>query len=406
MAVIRCRPRASPGSAGGPSRGEHFGITRRSQDKFRMPPRFALTALMLGNFAIGVAVLAPAGMLLELSGGLEVSVRDAGFLITAGAVVLCFGSPITAWLTSRIDRRRLLAVTLFVLAAGHLASAFAPDYFTLLAARVLMLAVGALYTPQAAGTAALIVPAERRASAITYVFLGWSLATAIGIPIISLLAAKVGWRETYAVLGALGLIAAALLALYLPSGLNGAPVSLAITAIQTSGQFAIITYMSPLLLQLTGAGAETTSLFFAIFGVAGFVGNVLATRIVGAIGAFKTSALSLGSVFAGLLIWVLGEGALAMMGAGVLFWGLGFAAANSMQQARLAAAAPALASASIALNTSGIYVGQAVGSYAGGFLIVRGMLSAMGWTAVGFLLAALVILVFTRGVPHARRREV
>ena len=388
-----------------------------------MPPRFALTALMLGNFAIGIAVLAPAGMLLELSNGLAVTLRDAGFLITAGAVVLCFGSPISAWLTSRIDRRLLLVATLFVLAAGHLASAFAPDYFTLLVARVLMLAVGALYTPQAAGTAALIVPAARRAGAISYVFLGWSLATAVGVPIISLLAAKVGWRETYAVLAALGLIATVLLAIYLPSGLKGAPVSLAtwgavgrdrlivlllaITAIHTSGQFAIITYMSALLWKLAGAGAETTSLFFAIFGVAGFVGNVLATRIVGAIGAFKMSALALGSVFAGLLIWVLGEGALAVMGAGVLFWGLGFAAANSMQQARLAAAAPELASASIALNTSGIYVGQAVGSYVGGFLIVRELFTAMGWTAVGFLVAALVILVFTRDAARAmRRREV
>jgi DHA1 family inner membrane transport protein len=386
-----------------------------------MPPRFALTSLMLGNFAVGLAVLAPAGMILELSRGLSVTVRDAGFLITAGAVVLCFASPLSAWLTSRFDRRLLLAASLFVLAAGHLASAFAPDYYTLLATRVLMLAVGALYTPQAAGTAALIVSDERRAGAISYVFLGWSLAAAIGVPIINILAAKVGWRETYAALAVLGLIATALLAIYLPRGLQGAPVSLAtwgavarnrlivlllaITAIQVSGQFAILTYLSPLLFKLTGAGAETTSLFFAIFGVSGFVGNIIATKIVGALGAFRTSALSLGAVFVGLLIWVLGEGMLALMGVGALFWGLGFAAANSMQQARLAAAAPELASASIALNTSGIYVGQAVGSYVGGFLIVRELLSAMGWTAVAFLVAALVILFFTRSGSQAMRRQ-
>jgi MFS transporter, DHA1 family, inner membrane transport protein len=387
-----------------------------------MPPRFSLTALMLGNFTIGLAVLAPAGMLLELSRGLSVTIRDAGFLITAGAVVLCFASPISAWLTSGFDRRHLLAATLFILAVGHLVSAFVPDYFTLLTTRVLMLAVAALYTPQAAGTAALIVSDERRAAAISYVFLGWALAAAIGVPIISLFAVKVGWRETYAALAALGLIAAVLLAIYLPAGLKGAPVSLAtwgavgrnhlivlllaITAIQISGQFAILTYLSPLLFKLTGAGAETTSIFFAIFGIAGFVGNIIATKIVPAIGAFRTSALSLGSIFVGLSIWILGEGTLALMGTGVLFWGLGFAAANSMQQARLAAAAPELASASIALNTSGIYVGQAVGSYLGGFLIVREMFTAMGWTAVAFLVAALVILVFTRGadkLPHVAR---
>ncbi|HLL26495.1 MAG TPA: MFS transporter [Xanthobacteraceae bacterium] len=386
-----------------------------------MPPRFALSALMLGNFVIGLAVLAPAGMVLELSKGLGVTIRDAGFLITAGAVVLCFGSPITAWLTSHFDRRRLLAATLFVLAAGQLASAFAPDYFTLLIVRVLMLAIGALYTPQAAGTTALIVQPEHRASAISYVFLGWALATAIGVPIINLLSAKVGWRETYALLAVIALIACVLQMIYLPSGLKGAPVSLgtwgavarnhlivlllAITAIQVSGQFAIITYLSPLLLQLTGAGPETTSLFFAIFGISGFVGNVIATRIVDAIGAFRTSALSLGSIFAGLLIWTLGAGVLALMGAGVFFWGLGFAAANSMQQARLAAAAPELAPASIALNTSGIYVGQAVGSYLGGFLIARELLNETGWAAIGLLAVALFILVLTRETPRAMREQ-
>ena len=69
---------------------------------------FAPTALMLGNFVTGTSVLAPAGMLRELSAGLGVTIRDAGLLITFGAVVLCIGSPLTAWLTSRIERRTLL----------------------------------------------------------------------------------------------------------------------------------------------------------------------------------------------------------------------------------------------------------------------------------------------------------
>ena len=82
-------------------------------------------------------------------------------LITFGAIVLCVGSPLTAWLTSRIERRTLLTATLAVLALTNAASAFAPDYASLLVIRLVMLAVGALYTPQAAGTGALIVPAEK-----------------------------------------------------------------------------------------------------------------------------------------------------------------------------------------------------------------------------------------------------
>ena len=95
--------------------------------------RFAPTALMLGNIVTGCAVLAPAGMLSELSSGLDVTIRDAGLLITFGAIVLCLGSPLTAWLTSRIERRTLLTATLAVLALTNAASAFAPDYFSLFA---------------------------------------------------------------------------------------------------------------------------------------------------------------------------------------------------------------------------------------------------------------------------------
>src|SRR3981081_3559146 len=86
--------------------------------------RFAPTALMLGNVVTGCCVLAPAGMLSELSSGLDVSIRHAGLLITFGAIVLCIGSPLMAWLTSRIERRILLAATLAVLAITNVVSAF------------------------------------------------------------------------------------------------------------------------------------------------------------------------------------------------------------------------------------------------------------------------------------------
>jgi DHA1 family inner membrane transport protein len=66
-------------------------------------------ALMSGNFIIGLSVLAPAGMLTELSAGLGVTVRDIGLLVTYGAVILCFGSPIVSWLTARVGRRLLMS---------------------------------------------------------------------------------------------------------------------------------------------------------------------------------------------------------------------------------------------------------------------------------------------------------
>jgi MFS transporter, DHA1 family, inner membrane transport protein len=374
--------------------------------------RFAPTALMLGNIVTGCSVLAPAGMLVELSGDLGISIRTAGLLITFGAIMLCIGSPLTAWLTSRIERRTLLTATLAVLALTNAASAFAPDYMSLLIIRLIMLAVGALYTPQAAGTAALIVPVERRGSTIAYIFLGWSLAAAIGLPLIALVASRYGWRTVYGAIGVMGCVSFLLLSWRLPRGLVGAPVDLktwtdvgrnrmiilllSITTLQMSGQFVVFTFMGPLLAKLTGAGPDAIGLVFACYGVFGFIGIAIATRIVDSWGAWKTSVLFTVLMLLGVTGWALSAGIYPLMAASVAIWGLGFASTNSMQQVRLVGAAPALASASVSLNTSVLYVGQAVGSAVGGLLYARDLLHAAGYVAAAFVALALTMVILTR----------
>ena len=377
--------------------------------------RFAPTALMLGNFVTGTSVLAPAGMLSELSEGLGVTIRDAGLLITFGAIVLCIGSPLTAWLTSRIERRTLLTSTLAVLALANAASAFAPDYATLLVIRLIMLAVGALYTPQAAGTAALIVPAEKRGGTIAYIFLGWSLAAAVGLPLVTFIASRYGWRETYGSIGIAACFGFLLLAWRLPGGLVGAPVDLKtwadvgrnrlivllllITTLQVSGQFAVFTYLGPLLTRLTQAGPDAVGLVFATYGLFGFVGNIIATRLVDSWGSYRTSLLFLATLLAGACIWALGAGNFGIMAAAVAVWGLGFASTNSMQQVRLIGAAPALGTASVSLNTSALYIGQAIGSAAGGMLFARDLLYGAGYVSAAFIALALFVMTLTKPQP-------
>jgi predicted MFS family arabinose efflux permease len=374
--------------------------------------RFAPTALMAGNIVTGTSILAPAGMLNELSSGLAVSINSAALLVTFGAVVLCIGSPLTAWLTSRVERRILLTGTLAVLALTNAASAFAPDYTSLLIIRLIMLAIGALYTPQAAGTGAMIAPPEKRGSTISYIFLGWSLAAAVGLPLVTFVASRYGWRMAYGGIGALGFVSFVLLAWRLPGGLLGVPVDLKtwtdlgrnrmigllllITTLQMSGQFVVFTFMGPLLTRLTQAGANEIGLVFAFYGIFGFIGIAVATRIVDSWGTYKTSLLFTSLLFAGVTGWALSAGTYALMAASVAIWGLGFASTNSMQQARLVAAAPALASASVALNTSVLYVGQAIGSAIGGVLYARDLLHGAGYVAMGLVALALLTVMQTK----------
>jgi predicted MFS family arabinose efflux permease len=123
-----------------------------------------------------------------------------------------------------------------------------------------------------------------------------------------------------------------------------------------------------------------------------------ATWLVNRVGVFNASAVYLTAMFLGTLTWALGAGALLVMGAGVALWGTGFAAFNSMQQARLVTTAPALASATIALNTSANYVGQAAGSALGGVMFSHALLLTMGYAATFCMLAALATLMVTKKI--------
>jgi DHA1 family inner membrane transport protein len=369
---------------------------------------------MFGNLVTGSTILAPAGMLIELSSDLDITVHTAGLLVTFGAIVLCIGSPLTAWLTSRIERRTLLTVTLAVMTLGNAASAFAPDYTTLLALRLVMLAIGALYTPQAAGTAALIVPAEKRGGTIAYVFLGWSLAAAVGLPLVAFMASHYGWRAAFGGVSVIGAFSFLLLLWRLPAGLRGTPVDLktwadlgrnpviivllAITTLLMSGQFAVFTYMGPILSKLTHVSANAVGLVFAIYGVCGFIGIVVVSNIVDSWGALKTSVLCISLVLAGVTGWALSAGLYSLMACSAAIWGLGFASSNSMQQVRLVAAAPQLASASVSLNTSFLYVGQAIGSAIGGALYAHDLLYGIGYAGAAFVGLALITVIATRNL--------
>jgi predicted MFS family arabinose efflux permease len=373
---------------------------------------------LIGNFVIGTSVLAPTGMLGELSAGFGISIREASLLLTFGAVVMCVGSPLLAWWTSKSDRRVLLSSSLALIALGHLASAFADSFAMLLLLRLLLLAAAAPFTPQAASSVQALVPEPQRASTIAFVFMGWSLATAVGIPIITHIAHAFGWHSVYGFLAVLGAVACALLRWRMPSGIHTAPVELAtwgtlartpivlrlllITVLLTSGQFVVFTFIAPLLRIVGGASVGRTAMIFALFGASGVLGNLTATRVVSVWGPYKTSRTAVTCMLVGVTLWSLVTPQLVLMTLAVAVWGLGFASSNSMQQARLVAAAPAAAGAAVALNTSAIYIGQAFGSAVGGVLFAAERYALLGPLAALFMLVGMTVLLSTKPAQAAR----
>lgn len=366
-----------------------------------------LFVLLLGNFAIGTGAMVVPGMLNELAHDLRVTPAAIGLLVSGFALMVCVGGPVLAALTSGIARGRLLTFALSLYAAAHIAAAFAPGYDSLLVIRVVTAIGAALFTPQAAATVGLLVPPQERGAAIGTVFLGWSISAVVGVPLGAWLGAAIGWRWTIAAVGVLsGLIAFGVWR-QIPAGLQVAPMdktawrallrnwplllAVAVTAVQAGGQFTAFTYLALLYKEFIGASPQTISILYAVFGAAGVIGNLLATRMMDRLGAAKVALWAMGSMALALLFWPLTHGGLAITTALTFVWGLGCFAVNGTQQARLVGLAPPLASASVALNSSAIYLGQAFGALSGGALISAIGLPALSPFGTAFMLGAMVL---------------
>jgi predicted MFS family arabinose efflux permease len=373
-------------------------------------------SLLLGNFAIGCGVMVVPGSLNDLTRSLQVSVALGGQLITVAAAVMAFGAPLLAAAVGGWDRRRLLAFALAWYAVGHALSALMPTYALLTPVRALCMLGAAVFTPQAAAVIGTLAPPEQRGRAITFIFLGWSLASVFGMPLHSYIGESFGWRYAFALVALLAAGGAVWVWFVLPDGVRPPelglrawkevfthPVLMAIvlvTALSGAGQFTVFTYFAPYYSQVFGAGATEISLLFAWFGAFGLLGNVLLSRHIDRVGAARAVAVLLALVALSLLLWPLAHTAMTM--ALVLVpWALGCFASNSAQQARLGLAAPALSPALMALNTSAIYLGQAIGAAGGGAIVAASQLAGAGsardafgpihWVGLAWLLAALAL---------------
>lgn len=393
-------------------------MSQPSSDARTLPP--TLWALMAGNGIIGTGVMIVPGTLNDISSSLAVPVPVAGQLISAAALMMCFGAPLLATLVARWDRRRLLALAMLWYGVMHLLSAAMPDFTSLLVVRVLAVVSPAIFTPQAAACIGLLVPAAQRGRAIGLVFLGWSVASVLGMPLGAWIGGTLGWRTAFALVGLLSLASAWWVWRAMPDGvrppaftlgawcetLQSRPLMLCVTVtvLSSAGQFVQFAYLAPTLKTLFDSTPLQLSLVFAWFGVFGFIGNLWVSQRIDRLGAARTVAVSLGGMALSLALWPLGAN-LWLLGLVLVPWALGCFAANSAQQVRLAGIAPALASGSIALNTSAIYAGQALGAATGGWLIAQDQMRLLHWAGLAVLLLALLTSALatraTHRSPHA-----
>lgn len=381
-------------------------------------PSSALWALMTGNFVIGTGVMAVPGTLPDISQSLNVSIPQAGQLITAAAIMMGLGAPLFASLVAGWDRRRLLTLTLLWYALLMGLSALAPSYLTLLPLRVLAVIAPAVFTPQAAACIGLLVPEAQRGRAISFVFLGWSVASVLGMPLSAWIGGVLGWRWAFALVAVLAVASAIWVWRAMPDGvrpaalsraawgrtLGSAPLMLAlgVTLLSSFGQFTLFSYFAPYLQQTLSAGAVVLSLLFLWFGAFGLVGNIALTRWVDRLGASRAVLIALLLMAVSLVLWPAGRAGLVAQALVMVPWALGCFAGNSAQQARLVHLSPVLAPASVALNTSAMYAGQGLGAALGGALIAQGHMLQLHWVGLALMLLAMGLSIWA---SNAQKRS-
>jgi MFS transporter, DHA1 family, inner membrane transport protein len=378
----------------------------------------SLWMLMLGNFIIGTGILLPAGLLNDITADFQITASRAGLLLFVGGLVVGIGAPTLAALTSRIERRPLLVAALCLYAAGHAAAAFAPSFELQLVLRAVTVIGAAVFTPQAASTVGLLVPAHKRAGAIAFIFIGWSAASVAGIPLGTLLSQAFGWRAVYGVMAGLSWFAAMCVWFTLKPKLFVTPLSLAawketlsspllwllllVTLLSMSAQFSMFGYIAKILKDGFAAPPQMISIMFAVVGLSGVIGNMLASRVVARLGIDRVIAVALLSLCVGFGSFALFWGQIGPAILAAVFWGLGSFSSNSLQQSRLVALAPHLAAATVALNTSVVYLGQSIGSVAGGRMIDSGHMTATPIVALGFMLSALALSLLAERLTRRR----
>ncbi|MHA6166381.1 MFS transporter [Bacillus mojavensis] len=256
----------------------------------------ALLALAISAFAIGTTEFISVGLLPLISDDLHIPVTTAGLTVSLYALGVTFGAPILTSLTSSMSRKTLLLWIMIIFIAGNTMAASAYSIGVLLAARVISAFSHGVFMSIGSTIAADLVPENKRASAISIMFTGLTVATVTGVPFGTFIGQQLGWRFAFMVIIAVGIIAVIANGILVPSNLrkgtkttmrdqfklvtNGRLLLLfVITALGYGGTFVVFTYLSPLLQEVTGFKAGTVAIILLVYGIAIAIGNMIGGKL-------------------------------------------------------------------------------------------------------------------------------
>lgn len=386
-----------------------------------------ILALAVASFCIGTTEFVIMGLLPEMAADLGVSIPAAGLLVTGYALGVVFGAPIIAIGTAHLPRKGVLIGLASLFVVGNLFCAVAPDYWTLMLARVVTALGHGAFFGIGSVVAASLVPKNQRASAIALMFAGLTLANILGVPAGTALGEAFGWRSTFYAVVAIGLVSVAAIAWLVPAGVappsSGGIISevkvlgklqvwlaMIISALASGSLFAVFTYIKPILTDVTGISIPAVTWVLLLFGGGMTVGNIIGGKL--ADWKLMPTVLGTMALMALLLVVMVEVSPMPILMIVTIFvWGmLTFIIVPPMQMrvVETASEAPNLAST---LNQGAFNMGNAAGAWIGGVAISFGVgyqylpLVGAATAAIGLAVAFLSFRIDRRaaGIGYTER---
>lgn len=389
-----------------------------SEERTTLPQWVAVAVLTLATFVVVTSEMLPVGVLTPMADGLGISAGAAGTSLTITGLVTAGTAPVVPRLLGNLDRRRVLATAMVILAVGNLLTAVADGFGELVVSRVVLgVGMGAVWGMASAVATRLVAP-RSVALAVSFAVSGVASASVLGVPLGTFVGNAFGWRAAFGSLSALALVIAVALLVALPvlrrpaaeeatgdagprrSLVRPATVAgLVLVLLLVTAHFAAYTYVRPALESRTGLSANDIALLLLVYGACGLIGNFAAGTAAGRRPRLTVLLLAAGIAVAIAMLARLGTNAPAV-GIAIALWGLAYGGLSVGAQLWMTAAAPDRIE-----HVTGLYVGVftasiAFGAAAGGLVVESAGIVPMLWTTATLALASLLVGLLGPGPEH------
>jgi len=372
----------------------------------------ALWALTLSAFAIGTTEFVIVGLIPTIANDLSVTLPSAGLLVSLYALGVAIGAPVLTALTGKLNRKWLLIGLMSLFILGNMLAWAAPNYSSLIVARILTGLAHGVFFSIGSTIATRLVPKEKEASAIALMFTGLTVALVTGVPLGTWIGQHFGWRATFLVVSALGLIAMIGSAILVPNNLKQSPSASLVkqmsvlmkprlllvyvmTAVGYGGTFVAFTFLASILESVSGFPSSAIGLIMLVYGVSVAVGNIWGGKMadrVGPIAALSTIFLALAAV---LLVFYFTAPYPWLALVTVLFWGaFAFGNVPGLQVYVVQIAereTPHAVDVASGLNIAAFNVGIALGALIGGHIVDQYQLMDTAWVGAVIVLFAFAL---------------